>query len=267
MTSRRSVPVQPGGERVDLRTDDDVRIAAVHVPGPGETALIVVHGFAGSWSQERVDGIIRRLSVRAPVIAIDQRGHGQSEGMTTIGHREPLDVEAASVWAREHGYQRVVTIGFSMGSAVALRHAALRPRSEGHSGVDAVVAVSGPAFWYYRGTPPMRWLHRAVGSAAGRAYLRTVLGARVDPRPWPDPPPMSPTEAASRISEMGLPLLIVHGDADAFFPLDHPIALHEAAQGSELWIEPGFGHAEGAIGADLVDRIGTWALRTLPFAS
>ena len=267
MTSRRSVPVPPGGERVDLRTDDDVRIAAVHVPGPGETALIVVHGFAGSWSQERVDGIIRRLSVRAPVIAIDQRGHGQSEGMTTIGHREPLDVEAASVWAREHGYQRVVTIGFSMGSAVALRHAALRPRSEGHSGVDAVVAVSGPAFWYYRGTPPMRWLHRAVGSAAGRAYLRTVLGARVDPRPWPDPPPMSPTEAASRISEMGLPLLIVHGDADAFFPLDHPIALHEAAQGSELWIEPGFGHAEGAIGADLVDRIGTWALSTPPYAS
>lgn len=259
MTTRRSVPVPPGGEPLELRTDDGLRLSAIHMPGPGDTALLVVHGFAGSWSQQRVDVIVRRLSARAPVIAIDQRGHGQSEGMTTIGHREPLDVEAASRWARERGYARVVTIGFSMGSAVVLRHAALRPRTEGHAGADAVVAVSGPAFWYYKGTPPMRWLHRGIASAAGRAYIRMALGARVDPRPWPDPPPMSPTQAASRVSDMGIPLLIVHGNADPFFPVDHPIALHEAAAGSQLWLEEGFGHAEGAISADLVDRIGTWA--------
>ncbi|MFM8774090.1 MAG: alpha/beta hydrolase [Actinomycetota bacterium] len=260
MTTRRSVPMPPGGERIDLVTDDGVRLSALHVPGPGETALIVVHGFSGSWSQERVDAVIRRLSLQAPVIGIDQRGHGRSGGLTTIGHREPLDVEAAAAWARERGYARVVTIGFSMGAAVVLRHAALRPRSEGNAGANAVVAVSGPAFWYYRGTPPMRWLHRAVGSAAGRAYIRTVMGTRVDPRPWPLPPPMPPTQAASRITALGLPLLVVHGDADAFFPLDHPRALHEAAPGSDLWIEPGFGHAEGALDAHLTDRIARWAL-------
>jgi pimeloyl-ACP methyl ester carboxylesterase len=71
---------------------------------------------------------------------------------------------------------------------------------------------------------------------------------------------MPPTEAAARVREHGIDLLIVHGDADAFFPLDHPRALHEAAPGSELWIEPGFGHAEGAIEEDLVRRIGVWAM-------
>lgn len=258
MTTRSAVPLPPGAEPLRLRSQDGIDISALHVAGPGDTALLVVHGFSGSWSQERVDRVIRRLSRQAPVVAVDQRGHGRSKGLTTLGHDEPLDVEAASAWARER-YARVVTIGFSMGAAVVLRHAALRPRSGAYAGADAVVAVSGPAFWYYRGTPPMRWLHRAIATPAGRAYIRTVMRTRVDPRPWPDPPPLPPTGAAARLSELGTPLLIVHGDADAFFPLDPPTALHEAAPGSELWIEPGFGHAEGAIGDDLIDRIGAWA--------
>jgi len=54
---------------------------------------------------------------------------------------------------------------------------------------------------------------------------------------------MPPTEAAKTAVAAGLPVLIVHGDADPFFPLDHPHALHASAPGSELWIEPGFGHA------------------------
>ena len=66
---------------------------------------------------------------------------------------------------------------------------------------------------------------------------------------------------AARVRDHGIDLLIVHGDADGFFPLDHPRALHEAAPGSELWIEPGFGHAEGAIEDDLVRRMGAWAVR------
>ena len=102
---------------------------------------------------------------------------------------------------------------------------------------------------------------RAVGTVTGRAYLRSRLGTRVDPRPWPDPPPLSPTESAARIRSQGIPLLIVHGDQDAFFPLDHPDALHRAAPGSEAWIEPGFGHAEGAIDDALIDRIGAWGAR------
>ncbi len=74
---------------------------------------------------------------------------------------------------------------------------------------------------------------------------------------------MPPTEAAKTAVAAGLPVLIVHGDADPFFPLDHPRALHACAPGSELWIEPGFGHAEGAIDAALVHRIARWARQTV----
>lgn len=253
---RRRVDPPADAELLSLRSDDGVDLVAMHLAHPvSRTAIVLAHGFGGAHDQERVERIARILSDGASVVAVTQRGHGDSSGLTTLGHREPLDVHAAVTWARHAGYERVVTIGFSMGAAVVLRHAALL----GPDAVDAVVAVSGPAYWFYRGTTPMRWLHRGISSAAGRAYIRTALGTRVDPTPWPDPPPMPPTEAAARVREHGTELLIVHGDADGFFPLDHPRALHDAAPGSHLWIEPGFGHAEGVIEEDLVRRIGAWA--------
>lgn len=255
---RRRIPLPAAAEPVDLLSRDGVALAAMHLPHPdAHTAIVVAHGFGGAHDQERVERIASILSEDAGVVAVTQRGHGASAGMTTLGHREPLDVDAATMWARDAGYGRVVTVGFSMGAAVVLRHAALL----GPGAADAVVAVSGPGYWFYRGTTPMRWLHRGISSAAGRAYIRTALGTRVDPTPWPDPPPMPPTDAAARVREHGVDLLIVHGDADGFFPLDHPRALHDAAPGSQLWIEPGFGHAEGAISDDLVRRIGAWATR------
>ena len=66
--------------------------------------------------------------------------------MSTLGDKEIDDLDVAVRYARELGYQRIATIGFSMGGSVVLRQAALR------GGVDAVVSVSGPGHWYYRGT-------------------------------------------------------------------------------------------------------------------
>ena len=44
--------------------------------------------------------------------------------------------------------------------------------------------------------------------------------------------------------------------------VEHPRALAEAS-GATLWLEPGFGHAEAAIGPALVDRIGAHVARVL----
>nr|WP_247616512.1 alpha/beta fold hydrolase [Streptomyces sp. MK37H] len=123
---------------------------------------------------------------------------------------------------------------------------------------DAVVAVSSPARWYYRGTAPMRRLHWAVTRPAGRLVSRYGLRTRIDPRGWAVDP-LSPVAAAPLIAPT--PLLIVHGDRDPYFPLDHPRMLASAADpsASELWIEPGYGHAETAASPDLLTRIADWA--------
>jgi pimeloyl-ACP methyl ester carboxylesterase len=233
-----------------LRTSDGVPIDAWHDPGPPELGIVVAHGFTGGWRRPAVRRAAGTLTKAGGVVTFDFRGHGRSGGHSTVGDREILDLAAAVEWARALGYERVATLGFSMGAAVAVRHAALR------RGVDAVVAVSGPARWYYRGTAPMRRAHWIIEHRLGRMVGRVALRTRIATGGW-DPLPEPPHAVAARIAPA--PLLVMHGDADPYFPLEHAEQLYAAAAPPKrLWIEAGFGHAENAAPEDLLLRIGDW---------
>jgi pimeloyl-ACP methyl ester carboxylesterase len=233
-----------------LVTEDGVPIDAVHLPGPKDLAIIVAHGFTLSWQRPRVWRIARQFNLVAGVVTFDFRGHGRSGGLSTLGDLEIEDLDVAVAWARELGYQRIAAIGFSMGGSVVLRYAGLL------GGLDAVVSVSSPGRWYYRGTERMRWLHRAVERRAGRYVTRRWLKTRVSPEGW-KLIPVPPAEAAAKISPV--PLLIVHGDQDPYFPPEHARQLYLAAREPKgLWLIPGMGHAETATDNDLIDRIARW---------
>ncbi|GAA1248047.1 alpha/beta fold hydrolase [Streptomyces aureus] len=252
-------PITARSRRVMLRTRDGVPIEAAHDPGPGLAGgpvIVVAHGFTGDLERPHVRRAAGMFAQRAAVVTFSFRGHGRSGGRSTVGDREVLDLVAAVEWARSLGHEQVVTVGFSMGGSVVLRHAALhRGRTEARA--DAVVAVSAPARWYYRGTAPMRRLHWLVTRPAGRIVGRIGLRTRIHPHEW-DPVPLSPVESVPLIAPT--PLLIVHGDRDPYFPLDHPRMLAAAASGgAELWLEPGMGHAEHAADDGLLARIGDWA--------
>ena len=244
---------------VDLTTTDGVRLSAHHDPGPSTAlAYVAAHGFTGSWrspAMRRVAGLLARTG---GVVTFDFRGHGRSAGASTVGDREIHDVATAVRWARELGYARVATIGFSMGAACVVRHAAAYADDPAAGALVGVAAVSGPSRWYYRDTVPMRRLHWVAERRLGRLVSRVALRTRISPVPWPqDALPESPTAAAARLAPV--PLLVVHGDADRYFPLDHAYALHAAAGPTgELWIEPGYGHAENAATDDLILRIAAW---------
>lgn len=261
--------------RTFLHTDDGVTIDSVYDPGAvvydssrppaDDLVFVVAHGFTGDVDRPHVRRVARALTRHGAVVTFSFRGHGASGGRSTVGDREVLDLAAAVRWARGLGHARVATVGFSMGGSVVLRHAALyRPdgsgREEGQAGAhtDAVVSVSAPARWYYRGTPYMRRLHWLVTRPEGRLVGRYGFRTRIHHREW-NPVPMSPVEAVPHIAPA--PLLIVHGDRDGYFPLDHPRMLAAAAgDRGELWLEPGMGHAEHAAGDELLDRIGDWAV-------
>lgn len=244
-----------------LVTDDGVPIDAVHLPPEGQPdappggrdlALVIAHGFTMSWLRPTIWKIVQRFNQHAGVVTFDFRGHGRSGGLSTLGDKEIDDVDVAVRYARELGYPRVATVGFSMGGSVVLRHAAL------HGGVDAVISVSSPGRWFYRGTVAMRRVHLAAERRLGRAFAKRVLNTRISPAGWPTPDPLPPAEAAARISPV--PVLIVHGDQDIYFPPDHGRQLYDAArEPKELWMLPGFGHAERHTDDALVDRIAAWA--------
>lgn len=313
--------ITPGHRSAILRTSDGVSIEARHEPctrgvdgtssdsrgDPGGTAIVVAHGFTGAVDRPSVRRAARIFAARAAVVTFSFRGHGRSGGHSTVGDREVLDLATVVAWARSLGYRRVVTVGFSMGGSVVLRHAALysgtyagsAAQDEGGNGArgtaqdgagnragngargaagkgagnsagspegrigandahtDAVAAVSAPARWYYRGTPPMRRLHWVVTRRAGRIVGRYGLGTRIHHEAW-NPVPLSPVQAVPLIAPT--PLLIVHGDRDPYFPLDHPRML-AAAGPCELWLEPGMGHAENAADDELLRRLADWLVR------
>jgi pimeloyl-ACP methyl ester carboxylesterase len=248
--------VNPLAGRV-LLAADGVRISARHDPArlppdaDRDLAFVVAHGFTGSWRRPGLRLMAEVLAESGGVLSFDFRGHGASGGWSTLGDLEILDLDAVVRWARLLGYRRVATLGWSMGAGVAIRHAALL------GGADAVVAVSGPSRWQYRGTAPMRLLHRGVETRLGRAVLARAYRTRIAPsgwEPWPEPP----DALVGRIAPA--PLLVVHGDADHYFPLEHARWLVEAARGpAELWVERGFGHAEAGATPALLRRIAAWA--------
>ncbi|WP_328770669.1 alpha/beta hydrolase [Streptomyces sp. NBC_00286] len=273
-------------QRTFLRTVDGVTIDALYEPGrgtsappselsgappgdhssglSGDLAIVVAHGFTGDLDRPHVRRVAGFLAEHAAVVTFSFRGHGASGGLSTVGDREVLDLAAAVAWARELGHTRVATVGFSMGGSVVLRHAAMHRRGAaqekvGRTGAytDAVVSVSAPARWYYRGTKPMRRLHWVVTRPLGRTISRYGLRTRIHHRDW-DPVPLSPVESVPLIAPT--PLLIVHGELDGYFPLDHPRMLAAAGEGhAELWLEAGMGHAEHAADDALLGRIGAWA--------
>ncbi|MEU1195619.1 alpha/beta hydrolase [Streptomyces sp. NPDC005813] len=267
-----------GPLRTFLRTTDGVSVEAAYDPGTtpsSDLAIVVAHGFTGDLDRPHVRRAADVLGRNAAVVTFSFRGHGRSGGRSTVGDREVLDLAAAVAWARALGHTRIATVGFSMGGSVVLRHAALYGPAAGeraarpgeadqeHEGrtdarTDAVVSVSAPARWYYRGTAPMRRLHWLVTRPVGRVVGRYGLRTRIHHREW-DPVPASPVESVPLIAPT--PLLIVHGDRDGYFPLDHPRMLADASGGhAELWLEHGMGHAENASEDGLLARIGDWAV-------
>jgi pimeloyl-ACP methyl ester carboxylesterase len=248
------------GERISVAYD----AAATSSP----LVFVVAHGFTGGWRRPDNRRIAGLLSEHGGVVSYDSRGHGASSGVTTLGDDEVLDLDAAIGWARWLGAVDVVTLGFSMGGSVVLRQAALARRDDRET-PQAVVSVSAAGFWFYRGTPPMRLLHRAVETPQGRRILRWGFHTRVTDRAWEEPYPLSPSESAGLVAPV--PLLVVHGDEDPYFPLEHAHAIVTAAAAGAArrrvedrtveWIEHGFGHAESAASsaADVVARIGVWA--------
>jgi pimeloyl-ACP methyl ester carboxylesterase len=125
-------PPVAGGLDLDL-PGRGVRLRATRWPGSG-TPVLLLHGLA---STRRFWDLVVPGLAGLPVLALDQRGHGDSDRP-----QGPYDGEAVVADALTAldavGLSRVVVVGHSWGAWTALRLAAAAP-----SRVLAVVAVDG----------------------------------------------------------------------------------------------------------------------------
>ena len=166
------------------------------------------------------------------VLLLDLRGCGESEGeRVTLGYREVRDVRAALSWLEGRSFDpgRVVLHGWSMGGATVVRAAP-------GTGVAAVVEEAG-----YADLPPL--LRERLPEASGLPAFfnpgvflmgRVFLGI--------DPWAVLPKEQAKRLSQEGVPFMIIHSRDDDVIPFEHAESFAAAYPDAVFWELEGYDH-------------------------
>lgn len=185
--------------------------------------LVYLHGVADNRMSSA--GIVERFGTRGfDVIAYDSRAHGESEGEAcTYGFFEKEDLRhvLAAVDAGP-----IVLFGTSLGAAVALQEAARNPR------VSAVVAAETFSDLKTAATEraPFFFTSDAIRRSFGLAEEQARFSVAA----------VSPLASAASI---GLPVLLIHGDADHDTPPEHSRRVFAQLKGPKrLILVPGAGH-------------------------
>ena len=184
--------------------------------GTPRGTIVYLHGIADN--RASAIGVAQRFGpLGYDVLAYDSRAHGASDGsVCTYGYYEKHDLRAvlASVSARP-----IVTIGTSLGAAIALQAAAEEPR------IDAVVAAE--SFSDLRTIASERKPFFLTGDVVRRAFREAETRGKfsVDE--------VSPVAAAARITA---PVLLIHGRRDRETPPAHSQWIYDALRGPKQLI-------------------------------
>ncbi|WP_420367133.1 alpha/beta hydrolase [Curtobacterium sp. L1-20] len=201
-------------EEVSIAADGDVRRAWYFPIAGATTWAIHVHGIH-SGRQAILRAVPDTLSAGMSSLVIGYRGDLEDgRGLpATFGTDEWHDLDAAMHYAVDHGAERLVLVGWSMGATIALHAAA---RSSLRRRIDAMVLICPALDWFAA-------LRAGAVKAGFPAFLGT-LGAlsltipglarvpglrKAIPMRW-----MRPSAPA------GLPTLLIHSSGDRDVPID-----------------------------------------------
>lgn len=199
------------------------------VPAAGlDRWVIQVHG-RGAKRQEGLRAVIPAHEAGWNTLLISYRNDGEApeseDRRYGLGGTEWADVVAATHYAVEHGAERIVLMGWSMGGAISLqsvlRSPAVRERLVG-------VILDSPAIDW---VDILRFQGAALGlpRGLGDAVSRLIGG------PWSGgltglaaPIDVAELDPVARADEFDVPMLLMHSADDGFVPIDGSRRLAQA---------------------------------------
>lgn len=231
-------------EEVEFRADDGKKISAWWLPKGDKQAppVVVLHGLGAS-KAHMIDYVLFAQQEGYPVLAIDFRGHGESDpSLTSIGYYESHDVLAGMRFVRERGVGDPVLWGTSMGAVSALMAAE-------KDGAVAGVIADAP-FDTYRNTilhhaklmyglPEFPLIDMACPMIESRAHFR-----------------MAEVDCLRAAGNIRAPMLVLAGELDERMPASMVHTVYERAAGpKEFWVIPGEGHENRKFGREFCQKI------------
>ncbi|QDU72264.1 alpha/beta hydrolase [Mucisphaera calidilacus] len=201
-----------GAQVATVTLPDGIRTQVMRVPArpdtPQRPPVVLLHG----WMELKEMHLPHaRLLARHghDVLLVDQRGHGRSAATpSTIGTRETHDLTAIIDDARKRQWitGRYCLWGFSMGGAVAIRHAVTDPD------VAALVTIApyadlDAAIDTFRARLPLGMTRETVRAASDQ--IASEIGFDIDD-----------ANPAAVIGNLCAPLLMIEGGLDNTLPAD-----------------------------------------------
>ena len=195
-------------EEISFKTQDGLSLHGWWIPGTGSPLTILwFHGNGGNISY-RLDNINRRHDLLgANIFIFDYRGYGRSEGgASEEGTYKDGDAAIRYLHSREDiDPAKIVFLGESLGSAVAVEMATRH---------DCAALILEAPFLSIPEMAKVSFPFLPIGS---------LLQTRYD--------------TLSKIGQVRVPLLIVHGEDDEIVPFRHGQRLFEAAsEPKELYV-------------------------------
>lgn len=251
-----------------MATAPTLRVHTLRLPGGlalefaeqgrlGGPTVLMLHGITDSWRS--FEPVLPHLDPAWHVVALTLRGHGGSD-KPADGYT-PADMAAdVAQFIAAMELPPVVVVGHSMGSTVALRLAADHPR--------CVRALTGlGSFAGYRDKPELvDWVRGVIDPLAdpvpralAEEFQRSKLARPVSPglidamteqslkvpaRVWRRGfAGLLAEDVGDLLPRVGVPVLLLHGERDAFVPAQDAARLAAAMPQARLHTWAGAGHA------------------------
>ena len=215
-------------------TADGINLVAWYIP-PTEAAngatLIYVHGFGGNRGA-LLEQAAAMYEAGYGALLLDLRNHGESgEAITTWGYSEAADVLAAYNYLLtrpEVAPGRIGLVGKSMGGAAVALAAQEVP--------DLAVLVLESSYTSFAENLPniLPGIARTPGFLASRVLPRMASESGL---------PLAEVNTRAAVTNLDVPLLLIHGEQDRLVPPEQGQAIFAAAgEPKTIYRVPGAGH-------------------------
>ncbi len=195
---------------------DKTKIALNHFKKDGRDAvLIICHGFAMSKDSKPFLDLSNDLFELYDIIAMDQRGHGDSGGIFGFSSIEHEDIKAVVEYAKKN-YTCIYLMGFSLGAASCIIEVAK------HKNVNGLITISAPISFE---KIENRFLYKDALipgiKKSGKHTFKMRLGNMFAKKE-------KPINVIDNISP--IPLLLIQGEKDPIIFKHHAEALYKKAK-------------------------------------